>query len=327
MVSPRLLKSRPFGFPWLCLAATLVILLFTTANAARAATCSGQAVNSCGASGFTAEQCPNYYMNSGTQCKWSGSSCTNGGASCTPPSPSSCYGSAASSCSGGNYTESQCSLHYLDAKGQGTQCGWNGSYCSNSGASCTTSKPAKPLPRIFVATNGGQGWSGELNGVAGADKLCNSSSERPDAGKTYKALISYQSSNSSESRYACAKAGSCGGGNAKNWPLKANTTYVNAYGQTLGKTTSQAIFTFPLQNPIYVSQAAASNSWIRNIWTGTLPDWTADVDACQGWTSYLDSAWGTNGYGNATDSLSIGQASVVFGLDCHLPLALYCVEQ
>jgi len=46
-----------------------------------------------------------------------------------------CTGTAVKACSAIT-DQSTCGQNYIPNKNGGTQCGWNGSYCSNSGGNC-----------------------------------------------------------------------------------------------------------------------------------------------------------------------------------------------
>lgn len=202
----------------------------------------------------------------------------------------------------------------------------SGSGCLNQSSKCIYSN-VSVVPLIFLATNDNQGFSGNLGGTSGADAKCNGSSERPSTDETYKALITYKGNGSNEERYACKSAGNCGGDNSKNWVLKANTTYYNSSYNVIGKTTSESIFTFPLTNYLSQEECPANNAWLVNAWTGTMQDWTTDINNCEAWTSSMSHRWGAIGYSASLNLDAIGQTTSVYGLDCHLPLSLYCVSQ
>jgi hypothetical protein len=118
----------------------------------QASTCSGGAVNSCSAFAFTSTECPNYYMNSGIQCKWNGSYCSDGGPSCTPKSIPKCQGTYyAGGCStipnvtSSNYTSTCGTLTqnsaFTHSGSDYFQCTWDEGHspanCSDSGTQCS----------------------------------------------------------------------------------------------------------------------------------------------------------------------------------------------
>jgi len=60
----------------------------------------------------------------------------------------SCTGAPVSSCSGINASSSSCGGYYIaNGSGGGTQCKWNGSYCSNGGGDCGNQPPPQPAPQ------------------------------------------------------------------------------------------------------------------------------------------------------------------------------------
>lgn len=147
-----------------------------------------------------------------------------------------------------------------------------------------------------------------------------------------------QGDGSNQERYPCMSAGQCGETNSKNWVLQPNTTYYNTETEPIGTTNNDAIFPFPLRNVFSHTQSPINNVWINYTWTGALDNWTPSVASganeaetpaanCQGWTSADSRYFGANGNNTSLQADSVGQSPDAYGLDCHLPLALYCVSQ
>lgn len=153
-----------------------------------------------------------------------------------------------------------------------------GTGSSGSGGPCTSCK-------IFVTSSV---HTGALSSYSGADAICNADAE--SGADTYKALL----------------------GGRSDWPLQANTLYVNASGQTIGTTDGASQLTFPLTNAI-------GNGLV---WTGIAANW-ATFNTCLSWSS---SSGGENSnLGNATSTNSgMLNASIQ---TCNNTFALYCVQQ
>lgn len=103
-----------------------------------------------------------------------------------------------------------------------------------------------------------------------------------------------------------------------NWVLKANTEYRRADGVTIiGKTNSNAVFTFPLTN----SFGATAGSYF----TGIQADWTIDTTKnCSDWGSMADDRT----YGNALSVTSTAIAENISDCGTTGPVtAIVCVEQ
>lgn len=175
---------------------------------------------------------------------------------------------------------------------------------SSCQSSSTTSK------KIFQTTSQ---YDGNLGGVTGADSKCNSDAGKPAGGGTYKALIA-----SGTTRRACTTLGCTGGcGEGSSWVLKPNTTYIQGFGtnQTIGTTTSAAIFAFPL-SAVMGDQTSVS-------FTGLTKDWTNHSNNCTEWTN---NTAGTGRVGDDTqtisDAISSGNTACTT-----TTVNLFCVEQ
>lgn len=150
-------------------------------------------------------------------------------------------------------------------------------------------------------------YSGDMDGIVGADAICTSDSNKPAVG-TYKAFLT-----EGTARVACTTA-NCGGGAGEHtdWVLLPSTAYARADGTAIGTTTAAGIFTFPLTNSLGTT---------GTIWTGIATNWTTAANDCGDWNSLV--ANGTEGLSTATDNTSLSIS--IFG--CGNSNRIYCVEQ
>lgn len=150
----------------------------------------------------------------------------------------------------------------------------------------------------------------DSNAMPEADAICNADSNKPTT-NNYKAMIT-----SVGFRTACTTA-NCGGGPGEHldWVLEANRVYKRtADGATIGTTTANGIFTFPLDNAISPTDVAPF------IHSGISADWTT-LSNCSNWTTTV----GTESFANeqSTTSTSIDSSDT----GCVGSSSLYCVEQ
>lgn len=162
---------------------------------------------------------------------------------------------------------------------------------------------------IFSTTSASH--SGNLGGIRGADAICTGDANRPDS-RAYKAMVV-----DGTSRIACSTA-SCSGGPAEHvdWVFSASTTYYRpGLAVTIGTTTANGIFSFPLDNAFVADSSL--------IWTGLNSNWTTG-NHCGSWTS---GDWGSAGdYGASGSPIS----SVIYSATdtCHVGYGnLICVSQ
>jgi hypothetical protein len=172
---------------------------------------------------------------------------------------------------------------------------------------------------IFVSSTGtsgdidGAGDDDGSNGIEEADALCNADSSKPNS-STYKALIV-----DGVNRVACTTP-ACSGGTGEHidWVLQPSTEYRRVDESTaIGTTSTEGIFTFPLDNVIDLPLT------INSIWTG-LDDatWTTHSDLCLNWT---DGTAASNGRRlSSTLDSTMGNASERCD---QTDFRLYCVEQ
>ncbi|TDY72643.1 uncharacterized protein DUF1554 [Leptospira meyeri] len=155
-------------------------------------------------------------------------------------------------------------------------------------------------------------------GIAGLDNNCQTDTNKPSGGGTYKALVT-----DGVNRKACTTA-NCSGGTSEHigWVLKPNKEYRRKDGTTvIGTTTANGVFSFPLTNSVEI----LANLVITNgIVTGMNADWTSNASDCLDWT--------TNAGGNSTtfgtwDSTGSGLIGGVGTSGCSNVHMLVCVEQ
>lgn len=177
-----------------------------------------------------------------------------------------------------------------------------------------------PDSRKFIFVTG-TGTTGNTGGISGADTICqnaktNDQPNLPGLATDYKAMLV-----DGTNRTSCAAA-NCSTGPDSTWVLAANTTYYRPDEVAIGTTTSNAVFTFPLD-------AAFSTTAGLNWWTGLNANWTVALDVCDGgavpgWddgTAFFD---GTMGATNDTANTSIAPG---FPDSCDTVNHLLCVRQ
>lgn len=165
--------------------------------------------------------------------------------------------------------------------------------------------------RIFLTSDT---YDGNLSGIAGADTICNSDSNKPE-NVNFKAFLS---ASGGSGRRACS-SNNCGGGVGENfdWVLKPSSTYLrNSDLQTIFVTNTSGIFVF----------GSLTNSFVgsnTSYWTGknTATDWGISMYTCSNWTS--TTGQGRPGTGNAMNYTSIGDNQE----SCATKKHLLCVEQ
>lgn len=205
----------------------------------------------------------------------------------------------------------------LSLKGVQSMSGIEGGGTTDYTSSFTTTE--RPFFNIFVTNGTYKGsffnydQSGYDDSIAAADYLCNTNSMNPDKANTYyKAMVAADPNY--DYRHAC-KGQSCGSANSYDWVLQANTSYYNSNHEKIATTTANAIFTFPLKNPL-------SKNYTSQVWTGLNSAFSQD-DSCVNWSRGVNDYHGRSGKGNAVDSKSISDVDQ----DCDLGFALYCVAQ
>lgn len=96
--------------------------------------------------------------------------------------------------------------------------------CNSGSTATTTNSNDKVKDKIIFVTTGD--YSGNLNGVSGADSICQSEAYQAgsviEKGYTFKAVIL------SSTRYPCNNAGVCGPLGWSDWPITADTHYRTA---------------------------------------------------------------------------------------------------
>ena len=155
--------------------------------------------------------------------------------------------------------------------------------------------------KIFITASS---FTGNLGGVSGADSLCNSDANKPDA-SIYSALL-----------FATTRTFSAG------WPLLPNTPYYRDDGTTLISTTDSS------GRLMAAGSNSPSDTRIDKAWTGMrLDPWCSTLSnctwTCGDWTNG-SSGWGDTGRDFLSDAY-YSFANTNSG--CSTPRYLYCVQQ
>ncbi|MCO4771015.1 MAG: DUF1554 domain-containing protein [Deltaproteobacteria bacterium] len=162
--------------------------------------------------------------------------------------------------------------------------------------------------RTFMAA----AHTGNLGGPTGADALCTSDANNPDATATWKAMIG------GLSRIPCADP-DCASGTAgqADWVFAPDTEYLRPEGGTLFTTNSDGVFTaYPLGSNVMNSP--------QNFWTGLDSDWTVFAgEHCNDWNSDGVGVEGRVGWTESDSATWIQGGSV----ECDGMQQFLCVEQ
>ncbi len=150
--------------------------------------------------------------------------------------------------------------------------------------------------RIFVTY---YDYTGDLDGVTGADYRCWADPNRPDSYLGWKALVTDPIF---RTMYY-------------DWPLKPNTIYIRTNGTLIGITNIYGYFDFPLDNSI--------STVSKEAWTGLSPTW-GPASNCHNWTS-SDGLSYSGTCGDVTSILDFSINSALIGCDNYR--FIYCVEQ
>jgi hypothetical protein len=154
---------------------------------------------------------------------------------------------------------------------------------------CNTAIKAYSIPTV---TRAYRMWlapvhNGNLGGVAGADAWCMGDDNIPTDVADAKALIA------GTDRVACTSA-SCvtdGADEHTDWPLQANTYYVNASGAQVGLTNELGLFDFSLLHAVGSA---------THYWSGLSANWTSNAANCTSWSTTA----ATGAYGNSASLTS-----------------------
>ncbi|MFT4040541.1 MAG: DUF1554 domain-containing protein [Thermomicrobiales bacterium] len=172
---------------------------------------------------------------------------------------------------------------------------------------------------VFVTS--GTFTGAQVNGLAGADQLCQSAADTAGVDGVYKAWIS-AGSQSPETRFTASTIASGG-----PWRLQPNVVdgvnlppvVATNFADLLSCTTNC------LQHAI--DRTELGDIAAASVWTGTFSDGDVSTDTCAGWTSNNISNSGLFGNASAIDPTWTGSrtSTVVFG--CNTSFSLYCFEQ
>ncbi|HBS06640.1 MAG TPA: hypothetical protein DEA96_16845 [Leptospiraceae bacterium] len=149
-------------------------------------------------------------------------------------------------------------------------------------------------------------------GISALDSQCSSDSNKPSGGGTYKAMVA-----DGTNRIACTTANCSGGtGEHTDWVLKPSKTYQRSDGTTIGTTTANGVFSFPLTAAISTT-VVGTNSTV----TGLNNDWTSSANDCSNFSSA--GANTSNGLHDSTSNnlLTVGSSG------CGNTMKIICVEQ
>lgn len=192
----------------------------------------------------------------------------------------------------------------LDCSGLGYECGSQVDNCGNSidcggcssGAVCRVGQCVNRI--IFVSAIQ---YSGNLEGVSGADAKCNSDANKPSGERgEFKAILG---------------APDRPGAGYSGWVLEPITDYYRTDGNKIDTTNANGWFDFDLQNSIGIGPDVY-------VWTGLNINGEAYQDGeCRGWTDTLGR--GVIGASFLTNSGAFTASDVA----CSSTRYLYCVEQ
>lgn len=195
-----------------------------------------------------------------------------------------------------------------------------GIYCGGCTPGNGPSAEEFPQYKTFVtaaAFNGDiQTAGGQATGIASADYLCMTDTNKPADSSTYKAMLV-----DGTNRVACTTS-LCSGGTSEHidWVLQPNAEYYRSDGTTLIlKTNANGVFDFGANLTNSFDTSAST------YYTGLLGDWNFDWnDICLGWTTDDIGPGGIGAYGLGDQK----NYSSIFGTDfCNAVRRLVCVEQ
>lgn len=184
------------------------------------------------------------------------------------------------------------------------------------------------VKKMFLSTTkvrGGYDSSGFGTPAQGRnmmDAACAADATSQGLSGTYKAMMSgYGVGMESPIRRACS-TNNCSGGPGEHidWVLAADTHYVRVDGTWIGKTNANAIFDFPLRNPI---SATTGEYWtgFTSTWAAMPPDGSTHGTCLN--RSFYSTAKATVGDANSATSLALQSG----GQACNSMQSVVCAEQ
>ncbi len=181
-------------------------------------------------------------------------------------------------------------INYLDSCDDEGKCDCNELF---DGLKCEEERHLK----IFVTQ---ERYTGDMDGIGGADMLCNSDENKPDS-HYYKALL-----------------GSIDRDINEDWPLESSLKYYRADGIVLiSQTNVNKWFSSDFDNSV--------EEYGKDVWTGLRVDGRYNEDNCHDWT--FDTAFIAKGsYGNS-GMVNIRGTVRVGNEKCEQKKRIYCIEQ
>ncbi len=180
----------------------------------------------------------------------------------------------------------------------------------------TVYRMANNVYRFFISS---AQYDGDLGGTTGADSKCNSDSNKPGDGSTYKAFIG------TVGRYACGTTSNCTNPSENSdWVLKSNKSYVRATDNVSLFTTNAA--------GIFLSAGTMSNSFEsgaqKAYWAGfsSVGIWNYSTTNCSDWTNNSSGSQGRLGLSDSTGYFNAVRDNTT-SPNCDTKQYLLCVEQ
>ena len=155
---------------------------------------------------------------------------------------------------------------------------------------------------------------GDIGGIEGADEFCMNDANKPNDGKTYKAILADENN-----RRACTTADCDDTSAHRDWVLAPDTTYVRKNDTIIGTTNSGGIFPLDSGGMLLNSYKGGAQ---EVFWVGVIPDWT-EFEDCENWTSNNGGDGSSVAVTNAIDADAVAAAPI----SCDEMFRLACVEQ
>jgi hypothetical protein len=178
----------------------------------------------------------------------------------------------------------------------------------------TNGTPGPVVKKVFVATNAGARYNGNLGGIAGADTKCNTEAAAASLPGTYKAWISLTANATTDPDSTFT-----GIGGSYNYLLPSGTKVADNWADLIDGSIDAAIN----QNAAGAG-VASGNVWTNVTIAGNRDGATSNTHGCVTWGSALNTRSanvGTAGNTNNTWTDTGGTAT------CDTVAYLYCFEQ
>lgn len=207
---------------------------------------------------------------------------------------------------------------------------------TNGSESDTQNLTIQIEPTVYKVFITAQTYTGDLQGVSGADTKCNADANKPATG-TYKAMLTTDGG----ARVACT-SDNCGGGAGENtdWVFQSGRIYIRA-SDSASLLSPNAAGILPADgsgnfttNPYNLNHPFDSGTTNKEFWTGFAQTnyWqtaTAQTtNSCNGWTLNVGpSTTSEGGRVGASNSTNYSAFRNGIGRSCALAFYLLCVEQ